>query len=98
MGTNSAQVYQLHKNSNESIRAIAEKLKTSKDSVQRSLNKIKSRKDIPGAIFFETHDGQVWLHAFMVATIFFFCIKSKVGPQIISQYLSFLVLLCQSKD
>ena len=70
-----------------SLRQIAQATGLSKSSVDRSLKAIDRRNKYPESYFWETEEGQVWLHLFVVAILYTFALKGNQGAERISEFL-----------
>ena len=76
----------------KSCRKLAGIFNRSKSSIHRRQQKIKSRAHIPGALFFESSDGQAWLKKLVVAAILIFGIKSGVGSETLALFFSMITV------
>lgn len=65
----------------QSCRALAKVCGRSKSSIDREQQTMKARSHIPGAEFFETSQGQLWLTQLVAAAVFIFGIWAGIGSE-----------------
>ena len=85
----------INEHGKKSCRKLARIFKRSKSSVHRYQQKVKARAHMPGAVFFETLQGQAWLKRLVVAVVFVFGISAGVGSEKLSLFPSTYLSLFQ---
>jgi len=74
----------------QTCRSLAEQFDCSKSSVHRHEQARKKRDRHPESWFWETDEGYAWLHRWVFATIYMFCIRRSIGPGYLSEYFAML--------
>ena len=70
----------------KSVRSIAKEIEIPKSTVHYHLQQAEKRNKYPESSFWETQAGNAFLHRFVIATLYTFCIKGGIGAGRIHEF------------
>ncbi len=83
-------IISIFENKNKTIRSISTNISVPKSTVHHHLQQGEKRNQNPESSFWETKAGNAFLHRFVIATLYTFCIKGGIGAGRVHEFFNLI--------